>query len=100
MTRFSLAAVLSIGVLQLGTPQDFFAVPTGPVVCHAVAITAADSADTMFEFAYGETDAWETLAAFDSIGGPLYMTVQRTNLGPTASVSHNVAVRFSLGGEY
>ena len=100
MMRFLLAATLTIGFLQVSTPQDFFDVPVGPLVCRQLQATVADSADTMFEFAYGETDPWESLAAFDSAGSALYMTVQRTVAAPTTSISHNVAVRFSLGGQY
>jgi hypothetical protein len=100
MTRFLLAAALSIGFLEVSVPQGFFDVPDGPLVCRPLTATVADSAHTMFEFAYGESDPWETLAAFDSAGLPLYMTVQRTVLQPTSSISHNVAVRFSLGGQY
>ena len=100
MTRFLLAAALSIGSLEVTVPKGFFDAPVGPIVCRPVATTVADSTDTMFEFAYGETDPWETLAAFDSAGGALYMTVQRTVAEPGASISHNVAVRFTLGGQY
>ena len=100
MMRFLLAAALSIGFLEVSVPQGFFDVPDGPIVCRPLAATVADSAHTMFEFAYGENDPWETLAAFDSAGIPLYMTIQRTILQPTTSISHNVAVRFSLGGHY
>ena len=100
MTRFLLAAALSIAFLEVTVPRGFFDAPVGPIVCRPVATTVADSADTMFEFAYGKSDPWETLAAFDSAGAALYMTVQRTNFGTTASISHNVAVRFTLGGQY
>ena len=100
MTRFFLAAALSIGFLEVSIPPGFFDVPDGPLVCRPLPTTVADSADTMLEFAYGENDPWETLAAFDSAGLPLYMTVQRTVLQPASSISHNVAVRFSLGGQY
>jgi hypothetical protein len=95
-----MAAALSIGFLGASVPQGFFDTPDGPLVCRPLAATVADSADAMFEFAYGENDPWESLAAFDSAGLPLYMTVQRTVLQPTSSISHNVAVRFTLGGQY
>lgn len=91
---FQLAQVLS------GVPKQFFDPPVGPIVCRAVKTTLADSAHTMFEFADGETNARETLAAFGSGGAPLYMTVQSMESGESTSVSHNVAVRFSLGGVY
>ena len=98
--RFQWLAMAGILNLQQGAPDALFEIPVGSVVCRQLDISVADSADSIFEFADGEITARESLAAFDSTGGPLYMTVQLTELQPQISISHNVAVRFSVGGQY
>lgn len=94
---FAMTGVLS---LAPGTPEVLFELPVGPLVCREIDVTPADSARSIFEFADGVVNARETLAAFDSAGGPLYMTIQLTEFQEAISISHNVAVRFSMGGQY
>jgi hypothetical protein len=81
-------------------PDRFFDAPQGPIACRPIAVTPADSAAALLEFIDGESRPRETLAAYDSAGTPLYMTVHVTEPPSTNSVSHSVAVRFSAGGYY
>ena len=93
-------AVIPLFQLQMKVPDHFFDAPVGPIACRTLEITAADSAASVLEFIDGEVNARETLAAFDSAGVPLYMTVQMTESTPPVEVSHNVVVRFRGMGEY
>ena len=81
-------------------PEHFFDAPDQVFACHALEPGAADSAASILEFIDGEVNARETLVAFDSVGVPVYMTVHMTESVPPVAVSHNVLVRFALGGEY
>ena len=85
---------------QMKLPANFFDPPGLVFACHALDATPADSAASILEFIDGEVSARETLAAFDSVGVPLYMTVQMTESIPPTAVSHNVLVRFDVIGEY
>ena len=102
MDTIYLLLALGLGVFVRGekVPEHFFDAPSGPFACHALEATPADSAASIFEFIDGEVNARETLAAFDSAGTPLYMTVQMTESTPPMDVSHNVLVRFRALGEY
>jgi hypothetical protein len=98
--RIPLFAVLLAWQTSADLPEHFFDVPQGPLACRPIAITSADSAASLLEFIDGDARPRETLAAYDSAGIPLYMTVHLTDQSSTSAVSHNVAVRFSLGGVY
>jgi hypothetical protein len=95
-----LLLIVGSALAQLKVPEHFFAAPDGPFACHAIEATPADSAASLLEFIDGEVNARETLAAFDTAGVPLYMTVQMTESTPSMAVSHNVLVRFKMLGEY
>ena len=85
---------------QVKLPDHFFDPPDRVFACHAIDAGPADSAASILEFIDGDLKARETLVAFDSVGVPLYMTVQMTESAPTVAVSDNVLVRFSVVGEY
>jgi hypothetical protein len=85
---------------QVKLPDHFFDPPDRVFAWHAIDAGPADSAASILEFIDGDLKARETLVAFDSVGVPLYMTVQMTESAPTVAVSDNVLVRFSVVGEY
>lgn len=85
---------------QVKLPDHLFDPPDRIFACHAIDAGPADSAASILEFIDGESTARETLVAFDSVGVPLYMTVQMTESAPSVAVSHNVLVRFAVVGEY
>lgn len=76
MIGLSLAAAIPAGG-QMVSLADPFAPVTGAILCHAVPVTAADSAAFKFEFIEADSlgGTRRTVAAYGGDGAPLYSAI-------------------------
>src|SRR5258706_4071985 len=86
----------SVATAQSESIFGLLSPPVGPLLCHSLRATPADSARFIVRFVDG-TDlvaGRQTIVAYDSTGTPLYMAIRANDsVAPTTKI-HAISVRF------